>query len=492
MLRAVAPPWGGTAPRAGERPVGVAPAARSDARRGRGDNPAGGRLSDALAALVAPLALALTLMAIANPAWAQAIHQGVASCAGSTCHGRQAADGAVVRQNELVTWQDPSSQAGAHSRAWRTLQGAWAQRIADRLGLGRASAAPACLGCHTDPVPASRRGVRFQVSDGVGCEACHGGSGDWLASHYTTAGTRQSNLARGMKALDDPRVLASTCLDCHFGGEGPNQFVSHRMMSAGHPRLTFELDLFNTYQSHHDVDADYAARKRVSSGVTVWAVGQALALERSLTLFSRADRGQEGIFPEFYFFDCHSCHRAISDDPNPLVRFQTNPGRPIASGAPPFNDENMILLAAAARVASPDLAARFSADSRAFHAALATDRASAVAAAGVLLGTTRTLAAAMGGRAFGRADTLDILRTVLSDALTPRYTDYSGGVQAVMAVDTLLSAMVANGDLSVGVVARMRPDIEAAYAAVREPNAYHPDQFRAAMRRIEAALERAT
>lgn len=438
------------------------------------------------------LAAALVLVLFATNARAQAVHQGVASCAGSTCHGRQAPDGAVVRQNELVTWQDPSSQAGAHSRAWRTLQGAWAQRIADRLGLGRASAAPACLGCHSDPVPAGLRGVRFQISDGVGCESCHGGSGNWLASHYTTAGTRADNLSRGMKALDDPRVLASTCLDCHFGGEGPNQFVSHRMMSAGHPRLTFELDLFNTYQQHHDADADYAARKRINRGVSVWAVGQAMALERSLTLFSRADRGQDGVFPEFYFFDCHSCHRAISDEPNPLVRFQTNPGRPIPTGAPPFNDENMILLAAAARVISPDLAERFLGDSRVFHAALGRDRQSAVSAAGSLLGSTRALSSALGGRAFSRADTLAILKGVLSDALTPRYTDYSGGVQAVMAVDTLLSSLVASGDLSVSVVAGMRRDVEAAYTAVREPNAYRPDEFRAAMRRIDAALERAT
>ncbi|HRJ64084.1 MAG TPA: hypothetical protein PLR59_07025, partial [Brevundimonas sp.] len=55
------------------------------------------------------------------------VHEGVASCAGSTCHGRQAADGAVVRQNELVSWQDPTGPGGSHSRAWRTLTYARAQ-----------------------------------------------------------------------------------------------------------------------------------------------------------------------------------------------------------------------------------------------------------------------------------------------------------------------------------------------------------------------------
>ena len=132
------------------------------------------------------------------------------------------------------------------------------------------------------------------------------------------------------------------------------------------------------------------------------------------------------------------------------------------------------------------------ADSRAFHAAIAGDRAGAVAAARTLAGSTRNLSNLLGARGFSRGDTLSILRSVLSDAITPRYTDYSGGVQAVMAVDTLLSALVAQGAVSGGAAAAMRPDIEAAYRAVREPNAWRPDEFRQAMRRIDAALDRAT
>ena len=86
-------------------------------------------------------------------------------------------------------------------------------------------------------------------------------------------------------------------------------------------------------------------------------------------------RGTEGIFPEFYFLDCHSCHRQISDDPRFRPGALANPGRPIPSGMPPFNDENMIMLSAAARAIAPGLAQRFERDSRAFHAAFARDRA---------------------------------------------------------------------------------------------------------------------
>lgn len=437
-------------------------------------------LAGKIGAVSAWALLAIALL-FAAPAASQAVHNGVGSCAGSTCHGRSAGDGAVVRQNELVVWQDYTSAAGAHSKAWRSLQTPWAQKIADRLGLGDAARAPACLGCHTDN--AAKRGPTFQISDGVGCESCHGGSGDWLASHYQVGASKADNRARGMKALENPRVLASTCLDCHFGSDKPGQFVSHRMMAAGHPRMSFELDLFNSYQNH--------ARSRSVGGVTSWAVGQAMALERSLTLFTSA-RGSEGVFPEFYFFDCHSCHRAISDEANPPVRFGANPGRPIVWGAPPYNDENMILLAAAAKVAAPDLAERFAADSRAFHQAMGGDRAGMLAAAKRLNATTLQLGNRFAGRGFSGGDTVAILRLVLGDAMTVRYTDYSGGAQAVMAVDTLLTAAVNQGAVSSAAAGGMRRDIEAAYAAVRDPNAYRPGDFRAALGRVRNALERAT
>ena len=70
----------------------------------------------------------------AFPAAAADSHEGVASCAGSTCHSRPAPTGAVVRQNELITWQDASSVAGAHSRAWRVLTEPRGEAIAAKLG----------------------------------------------------------------------------------------------------------------------------------------------------------------------------------------------------------------------------------------------------------------------------------------------------------------------------------------------------------------------
>jgi len=443
--------------------------------------------------ILAALILCLALWPIGGRATAQsarvsgATYVGVATCGGTTCHGRSEADGAVVRQDELRLWQDPATAAGAHSRAWAVLREDRSQQIGRRLGIGDPSSAPMCLGCHA--TPAGPRGIRFQTSDGVGCESCHGPASGWLHTHYAVGGTHADNVSRGLVPLDNPRARASQCLDCHFGAAGEGQFVTHRIMAAGHPRISFELDLFSTLQQHYNFDDDYNQRKGRGSSTQVWAIGQAMALDRALTLFTTA-RGTEGMFPEFYFFDCHSCHRQISDDPRYRPAATANPGRPIPSGMPPFNDENMIMLSAAARVIAPGLATRFERDSRAFHAAVGRDRASAVAAAQALRTSARALADAFSGAQMGPAQTFAIIDAITSAALRDRFTDYAGSVQAVMATDTLLSALVNQGNVSAGQASGIRADINAAYRAVHDPNDYNPAGFRTSLGRAAAAIRR--
>jgi hypothetical protein len=355
-----------------------------------------------------------------------------------------------------------------------------AQAIVQRMGIaGPAQSAPVCLGCHADPAPAGQRGSRFQISDGVGCEACHGGSGGWIASHYAMGATHAANLQRGMVALDDPKARASRCLDCHVGGTGANQFVTHQIMAGGHPRLGFELDLFSSLQKHYDIDADYGARHKQSPGaVKTWAVGQAMALDRTLTLYGAKTSG--GVFPEVVFFDCQSCHRTISQDPKAKLTVEANPGRPIPFGAAPFNDENMIMLSVAAKVAAPSLSARFEEESRGFHTALAKNGSVAGQQAAKLADTSRKLADAFAAHSFSRGDTLAIFQAVLTGDAAARYTDFAGASQAVMAADTLLNALVAQGAVDRAEAAKLRPDLDRAYQAVRDANAFRPADLRLA------------
>jgi hypothetical protein len=425
-------------------------------------------------------------VAIGNPSF-----EGVASCAGSTCHGRAEGNGAVVRQDEIATWQEPSSASGAHSRAYAVLAGRRGQQIAASLGLGSATQAQACLGCHSTYAPAGQRGPKFTLTDGVGCESCHGPSGGrWLAEHYAVPATHASNVAAGLTPLDNPKVRANVCLDCHYGSAKPGQFVTHAMMAAGHPRVSFELDLFSALQQHHNVDGDYAARKGRPNSVRFWAVGQAEAVRRSTSLYSQPRFAYEGAFPQFYFYDCHSCHRTITDGPARKLTFETNPARPIPFGNPPFNDENIIMLQAVAGALVPGEASAFQAASRNFHKAMGQGPVEARAAAQALGARAGALSDALSGRGYASADAFKVIAIIAGEATAPRFTDYAGSVQAVMAIDTLLNALVREGRVTSGAAAGIRADIGRAYKAVDEPNAYRPGDFRAALKSAAGAIGR--
>ena len=199
-------------------------------------------------------------------------HEGVATCASSTCHAAtQALGGHGIRQDEYFTWQ----QRDAHAGAYRTLLGERSRRMGAKLGIDPASDR-ACLSCHSDAVPALARGERFLVEDGIGCEACHGGSERWLAAHTEPGIAREEKLRLGMTATWQPAVRAKLCLQCHQGDAVHP--ITHGMMAAGHPPLLFELDTFSALQPpHHEQDADYTARKGERDAAREWAVGQATA-----------------------------------------------------------------------------------------------------------------------------------------------------------------------------------------------------------------------
>lgn len=418
------------------------------------------------------------------------VHLGVASCSGSTCHGRSAPTGSVVRQDEIAIWQDPSSVAGAHAKAYTVLLSDRSRSIASKLGLSKpAHEAAECLGCHADPIPAGRRGPTFQVNDGVTCEACHGGAEFWLDSHYAADASHADSVAKGMVPLEDPAVRADVCLGCHSSTLSPNQFVSHRIMGAGHPRLSFELDLFTALQSHHAVDRDYARRKPVAGAASTWAIGQAMALEKTLLALADPRRGMDGIFPELVFFDCHACHQTISDARGARSGWRANPGRALGPGVPPLNDANLIMLKAMAREVAPDLASRLAAQGRTLHGAVTRDRGAVVAAARALAATSRALAERFAARPLTADGARAILRNILAGSIGKEFTNYAGAEQAVMAVDSLLAALEEEGLVPPDARANVQPQLDAAYEATRSAQAYRPDAFRAALTRIDSGLK---
>jgi len=416
-------------------------------------------------------------------------HKGVGSCSGSTCHSRNEATGIVVRQNEILTWRDKSAVSGAHARTYEILLSERAVNLVKRLGLGLAHEAPECLSCHTDNIEPSKRGHGFNIADGVSCESCHGGAEKWLAGHDNVGASHKTNVARGLLPLEDAQTRANVCLACHMGSEGKGQFVTHRMMAAGHPRMSFELDLFTALQRHHNEDVDYENRKTVQTGARIWAIGQAMILKRQLSLYQNPSLNHDGVFPELVFFDCLACHRTVTDDPNWRPSVRLNPGRPEGRGKAIFNDSSMIMLLATARHIAPDLAPELDIKIRTYHAALDDDGTRQSRAAKELSHMADQLIARINQTDFTKEQTLDILDIIVTDTLTRRYTDYVAAEQAIMAIDTLLSSMIAAKQVARADVTDMRKEINIAYDAVETPNNYNQDQLTKALTVIHMRLK---
>jgi hypothetical protein len=372
-------------------------------------------------------------------------HMGVASCSSAGCHGDQvygAGAGPVVGQNEVLIWKGDGI-AGAHSRAYAVLGSELGQRIARNLGMADPRQEDACLDCHANNVPESQRGRRFQISDGVSCEACHGGAENWLAYHRLGAGHEQ-NIERGLYPTAYPADRARLCASCHQGRGEKAQFVSHELMGAGHPRLVFELQRYTALQAHHQIDADYRVRKAVASAAQVWALGQILSAQRQVQLLS-SDRahGPAG-WPEFSLYDCQACHQTLGEGMQGLD-WRPHPLRRLPSGAPIAQDAALIMVRSIVAVLNPAQVADFDAALRAWHqqpAALGQERSQNALSAqlqGLLAQTLRSPPTAQ-----------RLLKELLRPEFMSLLHEQAAGEQWVLAMHSLLPPLATEQGASPG------------------------------------------
>lgn len=427
---------------------------------------------------IALLALFAAPGAFANPDLPQYrsdIHLGVTSCAGSTCHGAATAwDNSTVLQNEYVTW----SQKDSHAKAYTVLLNDDSKRIAANLGLPNAHEADVCLDCHADNVAEEKRGRVFQISDGVGCESCHGGAERWLGLHVAGIAGHEENVAAGLYPTEDPVKRAELCLSCHFGDE--NKFVTHRIMGAGHPRMSFELDTFTAIQpAHYVIDDDYRKRKKVANGMQTWAIGQAIAMERRIDALLDPKRGRDGIFPELVLFDCQACHHSLTEP-----RWEARPSTGLGPGVVRFDDSNLLMLRVLVTSLDADKGATLAEQTKQLHKASTESMEAFHEAAEALKQTTSDLVAMFSGHEFGKADVSKLLAGLLREAKAAEYSDYAGAEQAVMAISAVVSAAAEMGMADTAESAK--EPLDKAFAALAKYDAWDYPGFRAAIGSIPA------
>lgn len=410
-------------------------------------------------------------MASEMPQYDGYVHEGVATCASGVCHGSATERiSSSVLQNEYVTW----TRLDAHAQAYATLLTEESQRIARNLGLPNAHEAGICLDCHADNVPVERRGADFQISDGVGCEACHGGSENWLSSHTAAGNSHQDNLERGLYPTSDVEKRAELCLTCHLGTA--DKFATHRIMGAGHPRLAFELSTFSALQPPHwAFDADYEQRKGIVSEFDTWTLGLMVAARENIALLQGPLLHGDGMFPEIALFDCHSCHQPMSSlDWQPTVLTEG-----LEPGAIRINDANFVLLLPLAEVLAAPLHDRLLEHIRGLNRSVARSRDAVAAASRQLATDVEELEAAL-ARGADRAARQRILEGVLARAARGDYRDYVAAEQAAMAMDVLLISLERWDDF--------KDRMDAIFVTVENDEAYRPQRFAAAAEQLRQAL----
>ena len=392
----------------------------------------------------------------------QNVHLGPATCASSVCHGKlERQNGVHVWLNEYRIW----TGADKHSQAYRTLESEDSQRIAAYLGLGSATTAKVCLDCHTDNVPRDKRGPRFQISDGVGCEACHGGAEEWIKSHAAEGATHADNLARGMYPTENPASRAELCLSCHMGSAV--KFASHDIMGAGHPRLSFELEAFTTNQpAHYDVDDDYRERKGEIPGFNLWLTGQLEAARRYLELATQRLGADGGLYPELALYDCHGCHHAIDDKRWTPARA----GSGIAPGSLRLQDQHLLILQTVTGVVDSAAAEQELADAslafvRAGQDSIAALRQASATLSGIVTARKRDWSS----RSFDRNTVAAVRRALVQAAARGITSDFSAAEQVYMALESLSYTLGDRQGLSAA--------LDRLYAEVEDDAKFNPSSF---------------
>jgi hypothetical protein len=288
------------------------------------------------------------------------VYQGFERCA--FCHGRTLDEAVrpfrrdLCLLNEGHVWQ----QQDKHAQAFEVLRGSLSQQIGERLGWNVTSDVR-CLSCHANQRPDVPPAADFEqqhLSEGVGCEACHGPGSKYDQPHSQPAWRGlppAEKAALGMVDVRNPLTRARQCFSCHIGQVAQGKVITHEMYAAGHPPLAgIELESFALQMPRHwrylpekgalqneagFLAANYAGRLQPRSELPQTReviVGGVVALIESLRLTADlADGAASVTWPELARYDCQACHHELRV---PSWRQQRTaagvPGRPLAPAWP--------------------------------------------------------------------------------------------------------------------------------------------------------------
>jgi hypothetical protein len=284
-------------------------------------------------------------------------------------------------------------------------------------------------------------------------------------------------------------VRANVCLSCHLGG--PGRSVNHDLIAAGHPQLAFELDNYSEGMPAHWLpfaDRPPGESERDTHGARAWAVGQAASFRAGLEQIARRARGAHGDrgapdgrgdgdgappWPEFSELSCDSCHHALAQE-----RWRTAPDRPGRPGLPRVSPARFAILRHLVAAAAPERQAALDEGFERLAAqlgTLGTPPAEVAAAAERLSRETAELIPRLDRLTWDDALVRRLLHAVAEDRGGYETADYAAAQQAALAVQTLVSQLLAGrrGRVHTGLAGVA----ESLAAELQNPYAFDPGRF---------------
>lgn len=403
-------------------------------------------------------------------------YNGPGGCAAASCHGSiQPRNTTRVLQNEYTVWIGQDK----HANSFNVLSNPVSSRMGRILGIGPPNQAAKCLVCHALYVPAERRAQSFELGDGVSCESCHGPASGWLGPHTIKDWPHEKSVQLGMYDLREYQHRTERCLTCHLGTS--EKYVDHEMIAAGHPDLTFELDVFSSQMPRHwKFSQDDGWRL-----VQAWSVGASVQLREELQRLSR--RASSSSWPEYSELDCFACHHSLTSPQDSWRQESGYPGR--RPGSTPWNQSRNVVLQNLADEIAPEAAKQLSADMTKLAALVSQaemnkDEISATALRASKMADEFVQRAAR--QNYDRALTLRLMRRISQDKAIPLAGERAAE-QAAMCLDSLFGvydqdAKPANG-------AELRGAIDALYQQVdKNISSYSAPRFAAQLRRVGELL----
>ena len=262
-----------------------------------------------------------------DPHSAAQLFIGSLSCSASSCHGNPRRETVVSSSAQYFFDRDKHQLAGTvlHN-----------QRSRDMTARLKLTTQPwetrDCLICHAPGALSPAEGIdrSAMISEGVGCESCHGSARDWLVSHRSVEWHRSwSSSQKAQSGFVETKELSlriDRCADCHVGNA--TQSVNHDLIAAGHPRLAFEFAAYQSRMPIHwrqfqerqrsPVAANEGSFNRSTLEARNWLIGQIVNAEHELEILSAAanknltESNSQPAWPDLAQYDCFACHHELS------------------------------------------------------------------------------------------------------------------------------------------------------------------------------------